>query len=182
MQDNYPVAGKGLNLMFWGTVVGVVGALIPVVGVLIALVGSVVVLYGLYTTMGAHENYKMAMYMAIAGIVLSVLSFFFSDGIVGVVLSVLSGVVGFLEVYYICTATAALLTDKGDAAQAAKANLIITLNLICTVVAIVCSLVVWIPVIATIAVFVSGLAGIVALVAMVLQLIFYYKSSKSLLA
>lgn len=182
MENNYAVAGKGLQFMFWGTIVSLVGVLLPVVGVLVALVGSVVVLYGLYTAMGTQGNYKMAMYMVIAAIVLSVLGFFFPDGIFGVVLNVLSSVVSFLEVYYICTATAELLSAKGDLAQADKAKLIITLNLICAVVTIVCSLVVWIPVVAVIAVFVAGLSSIVALVALVLQLIFYYKSYKSLLA
>lgn len=182
MQDNYVVAGKGLQIMFWGTIASLVGALVPVIGAFIALAGALVVLYGLYTAMGAHENYKLAMYMAIAAAVLSVLGFFFSDGILAVVLNVVSSVVGFLEVYYICTATAAVLSAKGDEVQAGKANLIITLNLICTAVVIVCSLVVWIPVVAVIAGVVAGLAGIVGLVAFVLQLIFYYKSSKSLLA
>lgn len=182
MENNYAVAGKGLQFMFWGTIASLVGAVLPVVGVLVALVGSVVVLYGLYTAMGTQENYKMAMYMVIAAIVLNVLGFFFPDGVVSVVLSILGTVVSFLEVYYICTATAALLSAKGDQAQADKGKLIITLNLICAAVAIICSLVVWIPIVAVIAVFVAGLSGIVALVALVLQLIFYYKSSKSLLA
>lgn len=182
MENNYAMAGKGLQFMFWGTIVSLVGAVIPVVGAFIGLVGSVVVLYGLYTTMGAQENYAMAMYMVIAAIVLNVLGVFFPDGIFGVVLNVLDTAVSFLEVYYICTATAALLSTKGDLAQADKAKLIITLNLICAAVVIICSLVVWIPVVAVIAVFVAGLSSIVALVALVLQLIFYYKSSKSLLA
>lgn len=182
MQDNYIVAGKGLQFMFWGTIVTLVGMFIPLLGGIVAIVGGVVVLYGLYTAMGAHENYKLAMYLVILGVVLNILSAIFSEGIFSVVLSVASTVVSFLEVYYICTATAELLSSKGDLAQADKAKLIVTLNLICTVVVVVCSLVVWIPVVAVIAVFLAGLSGIVALVALVLQLIFYYKSSKSLLA
>lgn len=182
MQDNYVVAGKALQIMFWATIAALVGALIPGIGGFIALAGALVLLYGLYTAMGAHENYKMAMYMAIISFVLSVLGMMFPDGVLGVIVGIASSVVGFLEVYYICTATAALLSAKGDQTQADKANLIILLNLICNAVVIVCALVVWIPVLNVIAAAVAMVAGVVSLVAFVLQLIFYFKSSKSLLA
>lgn len=182
MQDNYVTAGKGLQLMFWGTIVGLVGALVPGLGGFIALAGSVVVLYGLYTAMGAQENYKMAMYMAVANIALTVLGIFFKEGILGLLVDIAGTAVSFLEVYYICTATAALLSSKGDLAQADKAKLIITLNLICSAVVIVFSLVAWIPLVNMIAAALVMVAGVVALVALVLQIIFYYKSSKSLLA
>lgn len=182
MQDNYVVAGNGLQYMFWGAVVGLVGAFIPLVGAIVTLVGSIVVLYGLYTAMNTQENYKMAMYMVIAGVVLSVLGIIFSEGILHALVSMASTVVSFLEVYYICTATAALLTAKGDQEQADKANLVITLNLVCAVISVVCVLVGWIPVINVLAWLAGIVGGIVAIVACVLQLIFYYKSSQSLLA
>lgn len=182
MQDNYVVAGKALDYMFWGAVVGLVGEFIPLVGAIVAIVGGVVVIYGLYTAMNTQENYKTAMYMVIAGVVLSVLGAIFSKGILHILVSVVASVASFLVVYYICTATAALLTSKGDQAQADKAKLIITLNLICTVVGIVCTLVGWIPLVNILAGAASILAGIVSIVACVLQLIFYYKSSQSLLA
>lgn len=182
MENNYAVAGKGLQFMFWGTIVGLVGAFIPLLGFLVMIVGGLVVLYGLYTAMGTQENYKMAMYMVILSVVLNILSGFCDEGIFNAVLSVASTVVSFLQVYYICTATAALLSAKGDQAQADKAKLIVTLNLICAVVSIVCLLVAWIPVVNVLAAVAAVLAGIVGIVAAVLQLIFYFKSSKSLLA
>lgn len=182
MQDNYVAAGKGLQFMFWGTIVTLVGVFIPLVGNIVAIAGALVVLYGLYTAMNTHENYKMAMYMVIVGVALSVLGVVFSQGILNAVVRAASAVVGFLQVYYICTASAALLSAKGDQAQADKADLIVTLNLICVVVSVVCLLVAWIPVINILAAVASVLAAIVSIVAFVLQLIFYYKSSQSLLA
>ncbi len=181
MQE-YSVAGKALNLMFWGTIVGLVGAFIPVVGVIVAIAGSLVVLYGLYTAMNTQENYKKAMYMVIASVVLSVLAFVFSEGILNALVSIASTVVSFLQAYYICTASATLLSAKGDQEQADKANLIVTLNLVCAVISIVCVLVAWIPVVNMLAFVAAAVGGIVAIVALVLQLIFYFKSSKSLLA
>lgn len=183
MQDNYVVAGKGLQFMFWGTIVTLVGAFIPLLGAIVVIVGSLVMLYGLYTAMNAQENYKLAMYMVIVGVALSLLGMLLSKSVIlSVLVSVVSQVVNFLTTYYICTATAALLSAKGDQAQADKANLIITLNLICAVVSIVCALVGWIPVINILAGVAGLIAGIVAIVAFVLQLIFYYKSAQSLLA
>lgn len=182
MENNYAVAGKGLQYMFLGTIVALVGAFIPLLGAIIVIVGGVMVIYGLYTAMNTHENYKMAMYMAIAGVVLNILGVVFAEGILNGLLSIATTVVSFLEIYYICTATAALLSAKGDQPQADKANLIITLNLICAVVGVVCVLVGWIPVINILAAVAALIAVIVSIVALVLQLIFYYKSSQSLLA
>lgn len=180
--ENNAVAGKGLQFMFWGTIVSLVGMFIPLLGSIVMIVGGLVVLYGLYTAMGAHENYKLAMYMVILGVVVSILGAIFSEGIFSVVLSVVGTVVSFLQVYYICTASAALLSGKGDQVQADKAQLIITLNLICAVVTVVCVLVAWIPVVNVVAGVAVIVAGIVSIVAAVLQVIFYYKASQSLLA
>lgn len=182
MENNYAVAGKGLQFMFWGTIVTLVGAFIPLVGGIVAIAGALVMLYGLYTAMNTQENYKLAMYMVIASVVLSILGVVFSKGILNALVSIASAVVSFLEVYYICTASAALLSAKGDQQQADKSNLIITLNLICAVVSVVCILVGWIPVVNILAAVAAVLAAIVSIVAFVLQLIFYYKSSQSLLA
>ena len=182
MTDNFVTAGKGLQLMFWGAIAALVGAFIPFLGGIIIIAAGLVSLYGLYIAMPTHENFKMAMYMEIAAVVVSILGAIFSKGILGGIMDIASAVVSFLILYYVCTAAAALLTAKGDRVQADKANLIITLNLVCTVVSVVCVLVGWIPLVNILAWAVAVISGIVAIVATVLQLIFYYKSSKSLLA
>ncbi len=182
MTDNFVAAGKGLQLMFWGSIAALVGAFIPLLGGIIIIAAALVTLYGIYIAMPAHENFKMAMYMEIAAVAVSVLNAIFTKGILGGIVDIARAAVSFLILYFVCTAAAALLTDKGDRAQADKAKVIITLNLVCTVVSVVCILVGWIPVINIIAGVTAVLSAIVAIVAMVLQLIFYYKSSQSLLA
>ncbi len=182
MTDNFVTAGKGLQLMFWGAIANLGGHFIPFLGRIIIIAAALVSLYGLYIAMSAHENFKMAMYMEIAAVVVSILGAIFAKGILGGIMDIAGAVVSFLILYYVCTGAAALLTAKGDRAQADKANLIITLNLVCTVVSVVCILVGWIPLINILAWAVAVLSGIVAIVATVLQLIFYYKSSQSLMA
>ncbi len=189
MSDNYAVAGKGLKLMFVGTIVGiaaVVLTIIPFLGVLgggiAAIAGGLISLYGLYVAMGAQENYKNAMYMQLASIVVSILGSIFVEGLLGGIVDILSAVVSFLITYFVCTASHILLSDKGDSVQADRATLIIKLYAVCTLVNVVGILVSWIPVLNMIAGVIVALTSIVALVASVLLIIFYYKASQSLLA
>ena len=99
MQENYAVAGKSLQIMFWGSVVTVVGYLTPLVGGIVVTVGTLVMLYGLFTARNTHENYKMALYMIALEVGLNVLGLFFPRGIGRVVIVVLHAVVSFLDVY-----------------------------------------------------------------------------------
>lgn len=182
MADNFVNAGKGLQLMFWGAIAALVGNFIPLLGGIIVIAAGLVTLYGLYIAMPTHENFRMALYMEIANVIVAILGVIFTEGILGGIVNIAEAVVSFLIVYYVCTAAAALLTTKGDQAQAGKAKLIVTLNLVCTVISVVCVLVGWIPLLNIIAGVAAVIAAIVAIVATILQLIFYYKSSKSLRA
>jgi len=188
MNSEYVTAGNGLKKMFIGEIVALISALvafIPVLGLLGivgTIVGAVIILVGLNATCPAHDNYKNALYMVIAGIVLNILSGFLGAGIFKSLVVIVSSIVAFLQTYFICTASGELLAAKGDGYQADRAVLIWKLYALCTVVSIVCTLVAGIPVIEFLAGVAGIIAGIVEVVAMVLYVIFLYKASESLLS
>lgn len=181
MNENYTLAGKALKLLFIGAIVSLF-AFLPVVGALLSLAGAVITLYALYTAMNAHVNYKNAMYMDLAAVVISLLGIFFSDGFFGGLLDILYSVVTFLVTYFVCTASAELLKQKGDQAQADRAGLIWKLYFVCAAVSVLCTLVSWIPLVNVLAAVCAVIMAIVQVVAYVLLIIFYYKASGSLTA
>lgn len=184
--SNYEIAGNGLKLMFWGqilTLITVLVALINVfIGVLCLLAGGVMALVGLFKAGPAHPNYHNAVMMTVVSMVVGVLRNIFADNFLGGILTIAASVVSFLVTYYVCTASGELLEAKGDMEQANRAALIWKLFGGCTAVGVVCTLVVWIPVLNVLAVLASAVAGIVSLIAAILFLIFLYKAHQSLLA
>ncbi len=190
MYENYAIAGSGMKKMFTAEVVAIASVvilLIPILGWIVGLVGMIVgfvlSLTGLYAAGPAHANFKNAFTITIANIVVSIIKGFMGeDSFLGAILGAVSVALGFLVVYFVCTAAAELLNEKGDAYQADRGTLIWKMYFVCAVIAIVCSVLAVIPIIGALAAVVALIASIVELVASILYMIFLYKASQSLLA
>lgn len=189
MNENFTLAGKGLKYLFLAQIlslVAIVLAIIPIVGwiasVVLIFVGAVLEFVGPYTARNAHPNFQNAFYAAIAGLAVSVLSAFLpSEGFLGGLVNIVTTLISFAIVYFVCTASEPLLDAKGDGELAQRAVTIWKLYAGCTLVSIVCTLVSWIPLLNILAAIANVVASVVQLVAYVLLIIFYYKASKSLL-
>lgn len=183
--SDYELAGGGLKLMFWGEIVTIAAVpaavLSAILGVICVLAGGIMCLVGLSKAGAAHQNFRSAMVMTVAGMVLSVLGNMFSRGFLGGIVTIAASVVSFLVTYYVCTASGMLLESKGDLAQADRAALIWKLFGGCTAVSVLCILVGWIPLLNLLAAVPAVIAGVVSLVASVLYLIFLYRAYQSLL-
>lgn len=179
------VAGKALRLVFLGAVIGALGsfrAVNSVVGGVAAILGAALVLYGLYTAVPAHPYYRLAMMMEVACIVISVLLIIFKSGLLGGIFSILNTLAALLSTAFVCSATRALLKDKGDGELAEQARLITLLYALCAAVSIICILVSWIPVLNILASITGAVTSIVMLVANIIKIVFYFQASRSLLA
>lgn len=192
MNENFTLAGKGLKYLFLAqilTLVAAVVAIVPVLGGVVVTVLAIVVeilsIVGPYTARNAHPNFKTAFYLAVAYLVVGLISikpngfpvFIFLAGLMSIVKTVIS----FAFVYSVCTASEPLLEAKGDGELARRSVTIWKLFAGCILVTLVCALVSWIPLLNILAVVAKVVAAIVQLVAYVLLIIFYYKASKSLL-
>lgn len=180
--ERFPTAGNGLRLMFIGQIVAIISAFIPVVGALGILAGGVLSLVGVVKAMPAHEGYRNAIVAMAANVVISFLGNFWTDGALGGLVNIAGILAAFLATYFVCTASGALLAEKGDAVQADRAGLIWKLYAVSTVVSVLCVLVSWIPLVNVLAAVAAVVMSIVELVTGVLYVVFLYSASKSLLA
>lgn len=181
MYEDYAIAGKGLRTLFWGQIVAIASlalSLIPLLG-FVSLVGLVLALVGLNTAGSAHPGYKNALYMTVGNIILGILKIF-TPAALGGILNVISSILSFLAVYYVCTASSMLLTAQGNETQASRGDLIWKLNALCTVVTIACSILVYVPFVGMLAGLVAIISAVVGLVAGILYLMFLYNASSSL--
>lgn len=190
MNENFTLAGKGLKYLFLAQIlalVAIVAMIVPVlgwiVGVVLALASLVLSIYGPYVARDVHDNFRIALWAAIAALVVSIVSSLVPEEaeFISGLLNIAKTVLGFAMVYFVCTASEVLLDAKGDGELAQRVSTIWKLYAGCALVSIVCALVGWIPVLNILAAIASVVTTIVQLVAYVLLLIFYYKASKSLL-
>lgn len=185
MMTECKIAGKALRLVFLGAAIAALGSFRVVnvaVGGIAAILGAALVLYGLYNAVPAHPYYRLAMMMEVACIVISVLQLIFKSGLVGGIFSILNTLAALLSTAFVCSATRALLQEKGDGELAEQARLITLLYALCAAVSILCILVSWVPILNILASITGAITSIVMLVANIIKIIFYYKASRSLCA
>lgn len=205
MNENFLIAGNGMRKMFVAQIISLVAAgavllvallalvaggmgsagLIVIVGLaafVAIIVSAIMSLMGLYSAGPAHANFKTAFTVTIINIVVNIIGSFFKEGLLAGLFDVANVVLGFLVVYFVCTAASELLTQKGDDYQADRGTLIWKMYFVCTAIAVVCSILAVIPIIGALAAIVSVISSIVELVASILYLVFLYKASESLLA
>lgn len=167
---DYTTAGRGLNKVFIGEILAIL-SFIPLLGGILALVGLILVLVGLNEASAAADGYRTAFWLGIASIVVKVLS------IVIPLLGLVSSILAFVEVYLVCITTADILDETGDPATAAKGRFVWKLYIVCTVIIVVCSLLVLIPGVVILAALVMIPTVIATLVAGIQYLIFLYRAS-----
>lgn len=95
-------------------------------------------------------------------------------------MSICSGILGLLTVYYVCMAASHLLSAKGDQACADKGGTVWKLYAVCTLVSIVCAVLVLVPIINIAAALLLIIVALVMFVAGILYLVFLYQASQSL--
>lgn len=171
--NDYTRASKGLKYIFIGEILAIL-SLIPLIGGILAIVGLVLQLVGMYTAGEVHRGFKTAFTVTIINLVLSFVSAFVPF------MSILTTILGLVEVYLVCQAAADLLREKGDEFQADKGLRVWKMYLVCTVITVVCMVLALIPLLGLIAAVVAVIASIVLLVAGILYIIFLYRAQESL--
>lgn len=175
MSFSYETAGKGLNRMFIGEILCIVGTFIPLVGGFLVLAGFIVNLVGLYTAGQADGGYHTAFVLTIVRMIASLFSALLP------LLSIIGSALSIMITYLVCTTSARLLTEKGDLETAARGLLVWKLYLACMVVSILCVVLALIPALFGLAVAVVLVTLIASLVGGILYLVFLYRASNSLL-
>ena len=165
----YPKAAEGLKLMFYGELLAIIGILLTIIliGPIIALVGEILVLVGLYRARMDDEGYGTAFMLSIVNIVLSIVGLFVpSDGLLGSLLSIISTIISLAIIYFVCSTTGNLLLSQGESALAQRGQTVWTINLVCAIVSVVLSLLMWIPLL-------NILAVVGVIVVMIAELVGY---------
>lgn len=186
MYEKYEIAGNGLKTMFIAQIMTIISLVVTAIGLLFmpfaliglvgAVVGGIMNLVGLFRAGPAHEKYRNAMVVVVINLVVEVVAKIAGDGFFGSLLSSASTVLGAVMIYFICAATAELISDKGDAELAARGELIWKLNAGCVAAGIVCTLLAVVPIVKILVGVIGIVAVIVGLVVSVLYLMFLYKS------
>jgi hypothetical protein len=180
---NYPNASQGLKLVFYGEIVMIIGLLlvwVPLVGSLIIIVGGILDIVGLNKAMADDNGYQTALILSVVNIVVSAVSNFAGDGVVGSLMSLVSTVVSLGVTYYVVTTTCNLLHSVGAADIEAKGKTVWTINLVCAVVSVVLDVLMLVPIIQILAAVGAFIVAIVTLVGYVLYLLFLNKAYPAL--
>lgn len=177
--NRYPNAAEGLKLIFYSQIVSIIGtllAVIPLVGVILILVAGVMNLMGLNKAAADDDGYRTAFQLTIAAVILKLVGVFVLPNLLGQAASILSLAV----LYFVCTTTARLLRSVDQHDLADRGELVWKINLVCTVVSVVCYILAYIPVLNVLAAIVAVVVAIVSLVGAILYLLFLSKSYKVL--
>lgn len=178
MRSTDQQASKGLRYIFIGQIVTLF-SIIPLLGVIAAIAGLAISLIGYYTLSQTKTDYKPTFMLAILNLVLSIINAFTGSGILNQLITIALKIISLAIVYYLCTTTAALLRGINDQ-LAARGRTIWSLYLICTIIQIGCTLLMYIPIINILAGIAIFLNAIVQLIASILYIIFVYRSSVAL--
>lgn len=184
MYEDYALAGKGLKTLFLSEIVGLIATVlsgVALVGSLAGLAGLILGLVGLHTASPTHPYFKNAFFTSVGNIVANFLGALLGEsGFFSGILSICSGILGLLTVYYVCMAASHLLSGKGDQACADKGGTVWKLYAVCTLVSIVCAVLVLVPIINIAAALLLIIVALVMFVAGILYLVFLYQASQSL--
>lgn len=185
----YKDIGKGLRMVFFGQLFAVLSVFLSGIGSILALVSLVLTLIGLSSAGRGDSGYRTAFSITIvnlavtfaASLVLVIAIYVIPSlsGIFAALLTVVSSVLGFLAVYYVCTTSSALLEDR-EMALSMRAAAVWKLYGACIAVTVVCGLLALLPFTATLVLAggISLLASIVQAVAGVLYMLFLYRASE----
>lgn len=143
-EEAFRAAGTGLWYLFLAPFVGALGVVaglfglraVPMpnmalhqaltwfcVSVVIAALGASTLMEvaGAYVARNAHPRFRLALYLTVAHLAVSIVAVWQNGTVLGTVVQVLSRAVGFAQMYYLCTAAGDLLREKGDKVWADRA-------------------------------------------------------------
>ena len=178
----YPNASGGLKLMCTGEILTIIGAVLTIIliGPIISLIGSIVALVGLYRARQDDEGYGTAFTLSIVNIVLGLVGMFFPEGFGASLISIISSIIALAIMYYVCTTTSNLLHSVGEETIAARGQTVWNINIVCTIVSVVLSILAYVPLLNVLAAFGAVVVVIVELVGYILYLMFLYGSYNAL--
>lgn len=179
--ESYPSAAKGLKMIVIAHVLMIVALPLSIIliGGMIGLAGEIFYLVGPYTASHDDKNYLIALYAAIALMVVSVAGTLVDGSILALLLSLVNSLLGLFIVYQVCTTTCNLLTGRNDT-LIARGKLVITIYLACTVVNMICSVLLFIPFVDIVATVVTVITTVAMLAGYVIYMIFLYGAAKAL--
>lgn len=182
--NNYVNAGTGLKKVYIaevGTLVCTILAFIPIINILAAvaaLVFVVISLVGLYQAGKDIPGCKTAFILTIVSSVCSLLGYF--GGIISTLISIVTTVLSFLVMYYVCTSVAEVMNSIQQPDIAQRGQTVWKISLGCSIASVVFQLLVLIPGFAIIATIASVVVAIISIVNVVLFMLFLGKSSAAL--
>lgn len=161
-----------------------IGGLMAIAGLIVALVSFVMEIFGMRKAGPAHPHYKTALYMVLVNIALGFVAILVKDSIIfSGILQAISPIAVFLTVYFVLSATIALLREKDDADAAAKGATVRTMYLVCTAISVVGNLIIACPAltaIGSVASAVTMISSIVQIVALFMYIGFLGRSVQTL--
>ena len=178
MSEQYQVVGKGLRFVFFGEVVAIIALFLSrlsIIGAILSALAQVLVLVGLYTAGKANPGLRTAFLVAMVNLVVAVITIFLPFA------TALSTLLKAVEVYFICSRTAELLTEKENKRLASRGQKLWKVYVGCVVVAMACMALSQVPVLGLIAAVVIAVAAVVMVVAYIIYLMFLFQSQEALL-
>lgn len=182
----YPNAAAGLKTVYQARLVGLISivlVIVPIVQVLAVaamLIAGFLALVGLAQCRKDDKGYRTAFNMVIAGLVTNLAASLVSAyagaegfaGTCGNILSIATDVLSLASLYFVCITTNRLLKEVAAAENLIDRGIVVwKLNLVCTVIVIVCQLLGLIP--GDISTVIAGFIAIIALVAQIVGMILY---------
>ncbi len=178
----YKNASQGLKFKFIGELVAIACAVImvvPLLGTIIGLYGMlacyIVSVYGIYLISLDIPGCRLAFIASIVDIVFAVARLF--SGNVWF-MQVVSEIIGFAALYLLCRSLSEHLREHGMLEIADKGDTVWKINLICTAVSIVVSVMMFIPIINLLGALLGAVNALASIVGSVLYFTFLYKSAK----
>lgn len=169
---SYRTAGDGLMLVFIGEIICIFSFL-PLLSLILGIIGTIVELVGLNKAGRAADGYRTAFTLSIVIIVISIV------GLIVPFVGVINRILSMVVLYIVCNTTADLL-DHCDYETAQRGRTVWKICLGCTIVLVVCAVLLFIPLINILAAIAAVVTAIVSIVGGILYLIFLYRASDSL--
>ena len=186
----YPNAAAGLKTVYQARLVGLISivlVIVPIVQVLAVaamLIAGFLALVGLAQCRKDDKGYRTAFNMVIAGLVTNlaaslVSAFAGTEGVAGIcsnILSIATDVLSLASLYFVCITTNKLLKNIGADGRITDRGVVVwKINVICTIVEVVCTLLALIPsaslqLLATVVTLVTAIAQIVGSILYILYL------------
>ena len=186
----YPNAAAGLKTVYQARLVGLISivlVIVPIVQVLAVaamLIAGFLALVGLAQCRKDDKGYRTAFNMVIAGLVTNLAASLVSayagaEGFAGIcsnILSIATDVLSLASLYFVCITTNKLLKNIGADGRITDRGVVVwKINVICTIVEVVCTLLALIPsaslqLLATVVTLVTAIAQIVGSILYILYL------------